>query len=173
MEAGETQASRLTEVGVQVAARNLSEGRDEVEKEPVRAVVEQAAMPGVVQLYDPGHIAPDLFELLREVGEGIDLGGWELWAQPQGQRLQDGQDASDVPQLLLGEGPEPKAPSSLDIQHAFSRQAQQRLSNRGPADAKLLRQCRVFHSRPGGHLAPVDAGEDLVVDLLPEGRPVL
>ncbi len=153
---------------MEIAPGDLPERGDEVEQESVRAIFEEAAMPDIVQLHDPGHVPAHLLELPGQVGERVELLRGELGDEPQGEGLKDGEDPADVPQLLAGERSEPESSSGLEVQDSLARQAQEGLPDGCPADAKLLRQCRVSDPGSWRYVPTVDASDDLVVDLLAE-----
>lgn len=157
MQGGKTHAAGLAKIGVKVSAGHLAQGADQLQEAAVGAVGEQAPMPGLVQLDDPGDIAPGALEFAGQVSQGGEALGGEVRGKPEREGLEHRQDPAHVAQLVAGEAAEAKAAAGVGVEYAFSGELEEGLADGGSADAKLSGQCRVLDSSPRREVAAVDA----------------
>ena len=122
---------------MEIAPKAAAEGADQTEQPPVRAVLEQDAVPLVVELDAAGDVAAGLLQPPDDVGQPLEPLGARIGRLVERQRLQRGQDGADLPQLGRIERGQAKAPPCLGRQQAFAGEAEEGLADRGPADAKL------------------------------------
>ncbi len=165
---GEGETARVAHICVEVAAGDLAQGADQLEQAPVGAVLEQDAVPLVLQLQAAMGIAAGLLEPAVDLPQALEaLRGWGR-GEPQGERLERAEDRTDLPDFGGIEPTDPEPPSLAGFQHPFADQPEERFADRGPADAELGGEGDIAHAGAGGQVAALDALEYLAIDLIAE-----
>ena len=168
MEGREAHPAGFAQVGVLVATGNLAQGGDEVEEPPVGAALEQYLVPGLVQLDRAVDLATGLLQTPRELGQALEPVRLEFSGQPEGQRLELGENSPDVPQLPPVERPHPKSSAGIGVQDAVVAEPLERLPHRRSTDAELGCEGGVADLRTRRKRPALDQPKELLIDLLAE-----
>lgn len=168
-EGREGQSASLAHIGGQIAARDLSERRDQLEQPMIGALLEQDAVPLVLEVQAAGHVAPGLLQPAIEGEEPRPTGFVGSGRQPQREGLEDPEDGADLAKLDRTERTDAEAAPHGCIEDAFPDEAEQSFADRGPANAELEGEGRIPYARASGEVAALDLSHDGAIDLVAEG----
>ncbi len=158
----------VAEVGAHVAAWDLPERRNHGPETPIGTILEQGAVPLLVQIDTSVRVTPDAGEEPIDVAQLCKTAGRNVAAQLQGQALEPRQYGTRLEHLGGVQGRHAEAATHVRCENAFADQAQQRFPYRCAADAQLAGKLGVLQPRPGDEVAARDELQDLTMDFVPE-----